>query len=63
VNVTDLKPGDRVRQPSGTELTVSRIDQGFMGRPEMYALIEDTPDRWLKAPVRSDAQVEVYSED
>ncbi len=63
VTVADLKPGDRVRHPSGTELTVSRIDESFFGRPGMSALIEDTPERWLKAPVQSDAEIEVLVED
>jgi hypothetical protein len=63
VPVSDLEPGVRVRHPNGTELFVSRIEQSFMGRPTMVALIEDTPDRWLKAPVPSDTEIEVWSED
>jgi len=61
VAVSELKPGDRVRHQSGTELTVSRVETGFLGRDGMSALIEDTPERWLKAPVPSDGEVEVWS--
>jgi hypothetical protein len=62
VPVKDLKPGDRVRHRSGHELTVSRIDRGFMGRDGMSAIIEDTPERWMKAPVPDDGDIEVWSE-
>ncbi|HUZ10721.1 MAG TPA: hypothetical protein VMU76_11210 [Acidimicrobiales bacterium] len=60
--VASLKPGDRVRHRSGTELTVSRIDSGFLGREGMSALIEDTSERWLKAPVPDDGEIELWSE-
>lgn len=56
-----VKPGDRIRHASGAELTVSRIDDGFMGRPGMLAFIEDTPERWFKAPVAADAEIEVLA--
>lgn len=59
IPVRDLSPGDRVRHASGTELTVTRIEEGFLGRPGMVALIEDTPERWLKAPVPADGEIEV----
>ena len=62
VPVADLKPGDRVRHRSGTELTVSRIESGFLGRDGMSALIEDTPQRWLKAPVPDDSEIELWVE-
>lgn len=51
--------GDRVRTEPGTELTVTRIDTDFFGRPEMVALVEDSPERWLKLPLPDDAEVEV----
>jgi hypothetical protein len=60
--VSTLEPGARVRHQSGTELHVSRIEQGFMGRSGMVALIEDTPDRWMKAPVPSDGEIDVWAE-
>ena len=59
VAVTDVQVGDRVRHPSGTELTVSRIETSFMGRDGMYAFIEDSPERWYKAPVAKDGTIDV----
>jgi len=50
--------GDRIRVRS-TEITVARIESQFLGRPEMIAFIEDTPERWLKVPSPKDAEVEV----
>jgi hypothetical protein len=55
----DVQPGDKIRHPSGTVLTVSRIEDSFFGREGMLAFIEDEPDRWLKAPCQSDAEVEL----
>lgn len=55
-----VRPGSRVRV-RGTELVVSRIERPFLGRPEMLAFIEDTPERWLKRPVPVDSDVEVES--
>jgi hypothetical protein len=60
--VSSLVPGAKVRHQSGTELLVSKIEQGFMGRPGMVALIEDTPDRWMKAPVPRDGEIDVWSD-
>jgi len=58
VPATEVQVGQRVRA-SGTELTVSRIDTNFLGRPDMLAFIEDTPERWFKRPARMNADVEV----
>jgi hypothetical protein len=63
VPVSELKPGARIRHQSGAEILVSRIEPGFMGRPGMVAIIEDTPERWMKAPVPSDGEIEVWSGD
>jgi hypothetical protein len=57
--VADVQPGDRVRLASGREILASRIEPSFMGRDNMVALIEDTPERWFKQPVRSDAELEI----
>jgi glutathione peroxidase len=54
-----VRVGDRVRTQPEIELTVTRIDPAFFGNPQMLALIEDSPARWLKAPVKADAEVEV----
>jgi hypothetical protein len=57
--VTDVRPGDRVRVASGQEVLVSRIEARFLGRENMVAFIEDTPDRWFKQPAQLTAEVEV----
>ena len=41
--------GDRIRTQAGEEVYVSRIEAPFLGRPEMIAFIEDTPERWHAA--------------
>lgn len=38
---------------------MSRIEHDFLGRAGMLAFIEDTPERWLKVPIKPDAEVEV----
>jgi hypothetical protein len=62
VTAGDVKPGDRIRYPTGMEMTVSRIETGFFDMPEMIAFIEDTPERWLKAPSPKGAEIEVLVE-
>jgi hypothetical protein len=57
--VADVRPGDRVRLASGQEVLVSRIEARFLGRENIVAFIEDTPDRWFKQPVQVTAEVEV----
>ena len=57
--VTDVRPGDRVRLAPGREVLVSRIETRFLGRENMVAFIEDTPERWFKQPVPLTAEVEV----
>lgn len=51
--------GDRVRLPTGVELTVSRVEHPFLGRDELICLIEDTPGRWLAQPIPADSEVQV----
>jgi hypothetical protein len=53
-----VEVGDVVRVRDN-EITVARIEQGFLGRAGMIAFIEDTPARWLKIPITEDAEVEV----
>jgi hypothetical protein len=55
----EVRPGDRIRLPSGDELIVSRIETAFFGRPNMLAFIEDTSARWYKQPMPADREVEV----
>jgi hypothetical protein len=59
VKALDVKVGDTVRTQSGVEVIASRIETPFMGMANMMAFIEDTPDRWFKQPMMSDADVEV----
>jgi hypothetical protein len=54
-----VQPGERVRLPSGDEMTATRVDRRFMGMDTMVAIIEDTADGWSKRPLRADAEVEV----
>lgn len=59
VKAQDVKVGDTVRTRSGAVVVVSRVEAPFMGRSNMLAFIEDTPDRWFKQPMVSDSDVEV----
>jgi hypothetical protein len=59
VKATEVRPGDWVRTPDGTELEATRIESPFLGREGMLAFIEDTSQRWFKRPVPADADVEV----
>jgi len=59
VPVGEVQVGDRIRHVSGAVLTVSRIEPTFLGRPGMVAFVEDTPERWFKAPVPADGTIEV----
>jgi hypothetical protein len=57
----EVSVGDTIRTQTGNVVIVSRIENGFMGRPNMLAFIEDTPDRWFKQPMTTDGEVEVRS--
>ena len=63
MKATAVKPGDRVRTADGSELTATRIEAAFFGMDNMLAFIEDTPQRWFKRPMTTDADVEVLSAD
>jgi hypothetical protein len=58
---SETEVGDRVRLPNGAELTVTRVEEAFLGREELICLIEDTLARWLAQPVTRDAEVEVLT--
>jgi len=60
MTASEVQPGDRVRLESGEEVIATRIEAPFMGREEMVAFIEDTPERWYKRPARATANVEVW---
>ena len=57
VSASEVRIGDRLRARDGTELTVTRIDTGFLGRPQMLAFVEDTAAQWFKIPAPADAEV------
>jgi hypothetical protein len=59
VKASEVRVGDRVRARSGTELTVTRIDVGFFGNPEMLAFVEDSDEQWFKMPALKDGEVEL----
>jgi hypothetical protein len=59
VKASDVTVGDVVRTAGGDVVLVSKIEESFLGRENMLAFIEDTPQRWYKRPVASDADVEV----
>jgi hypothetical protein len=61
VKASGVEPGQRVRTADGTELIASRIEHRFLGRENMLAFIEDTPERWFKRPTPNDADVQVLS--
>jgi hypothetical protein len=55
----DIVPGDRVRLPSGRQLTVTRVRQRLLGRDDLLCLIEDTDDSWFAHGVRATAEIDV----
>ena len=57
----EVKVGDRVLGPDGTALLVSRIDEGMFGQEGLRAFIEDSPARWAKLPMPSDAEVQILT--
>ena len=59
IPASDVRVGDRLRTRSGLELTVTRVDQGFMGRTDMFAFVEDSEAQWLKMPAPRDGEVEL----
>ena len=61
VKAADVQIGNRLRSRDGTELTVTRIDAGFLGHPEMLAFVEDSATQWFKMPAQADAKVELVS--
>jgi hypothetical protein len=59
VKASEVRVGDRVRARSGTELIVNRIDEAFMGNPDMLAFVEDSEEQWFKMPAPRDGDVEL----
>ena len=63
VKATEVRLGDRLRARSGVELTVTRIDEEFMGRANMLAFVEDSEEQWFKLPALHDGDVELVGRD
>jgi uncharacterized protein YacL (UPF0231 family) len=63
IKATDVRLGDRLRDRSGAELTVTRIDEEFMGRANMLAFVEDSEEQWFKMPALHDGDVELVGRD
>jgi hypothetical protein len=61
ITVGDVREGDRVRNGTGMELTVTRIDVEFLGRPNLLALVEDSETQWLKIAGPRDSELELIS--
>lgn len=61
IRADEVAVGNVIRTSTGDVVIVSRIETSFLGRPQLLAFIEDTPDRWYKRPVAVDAEVEVRS--
>jgi hypothetical protein len=63
VKASEVQLGDRLRARSGAELTVTRIDEEFMGRLNMLAFVEDSEEQWFKMPALRDGDVELVRRD
>jgi hypothetical protein len=61
IAASEVRIGDRLRAPTGIELTVTRIDRGLLGRSEYLSFVEDSEEQWLKLPALVDGEVEVVS--
>ena len=59
IPASEVRVGYRLRTRSGLELTVTRIDETFMGRADMLAFVEDSDVQWLKMPALRDGEVEL----
>jgi hypothetical protein len=57
IKSTEVRIGDRLRTRTGQELSVTRIDESFMGRAEMLAFVEDSETQWFKMPAPRDGDV------
>ena len=61
VKASDVRICDRLRTRTGLELTVTRIDDGLLGRPDYVSFVEDSDEQWLKMPAPRDGEVELVS--
>jgi hypothetical protein len=61
IRAGEVSVGDRVRTANALELTVTRVDEGFMGQPNLLALVEDSDTQWLKVAAARDFELELIS--
>jgi hypothetical protein len=61
IAVSEVRVRDRLRTRSGVEMTVTRIDDVFLGRDDMLAFVEDSDAQWLKLPALRSGEVELIS--
>jgi hypothetical protein len=61
ITAAEVRIGDRLRTREGLELTVTRIDEGFLGMPGMMAFVEDSEIQWLKLPAPRDGEVDLLA--
>jgi hypothetical protein len=61
IKTTEVRVGDRLRARSGVEMTVTRIDQQFLGGDGFVAFVEDSDEQWFKMPAPRDGEVELVS--
>jgi len=55
----EVRPGDRVRMPTGAEFDVARVDRPFLGMDNLVCLIESNSERWFAQPVPIATSLEV----
>jgi hypothetical protein len=63
IKATEVRIGDRIRHRLGAELTVTRIDHGFLDRAGYMAFVEDSDEQWMKIPAAEDADVQLVRRD
>jgi len=61
IAASEVRVRDRLRTRSGLEMTVTRIDDAFLGRDDMLAFVEDSDAQWLKLPALRSGEVELIS--
>jgi hypothetical protein len=59
IKATEVRVSDRIRHRLGAELTVTRIDRGFLDRQGYLAFVEDSDEQWMKIPAAEDADVQL----
>ncbi len=61
IPATDVRIGDHIRTSDGVEVTVARIEPNMLGWQGLFAFVEDSPERWMKAAAAADEDVELLA--